>query len=137
MEQDRKKLKTLYYNSFGGTSSTAVASYISFLFEHIRRYPYPRRFQIQNNGEGNCGANTLAWSFPVLHFTDVRLCSPSYFNATELDRSGTLIHEWMHLYYFAGDIAYIWQDGFDELNSIQQLFNADAFEELVKELCDE
>jgi len=43
----------------------------------------------------------------------------------------------MHLYYFAGDIAYIWQDGFDELNSIQQLFNADAFEELVKELCDE
>jgi len=114
-----EEVKDALYNNFGATSSTAVASYISFLFEHIRRYPYPRRYMIQNNGEGNCGTNSLAWSFPVLHFTDVRLCSPCYWNATETNRSGTLIHEWMHLYYFAGDIAYIWQNEYSDLNSIQ------------------
>ena len=41
------------------------------------------------------------------------------------------------IHIFAGDIAYVWQGEFNDLNSIQQLFNADAFSELVKELCDE
>ena len=132
-----QEVRDALYNNFGGTSSTAVAAYISFLFEHIRRYPYPRKYQIQNNGEGGCGDGVAAWTFPVVHFTDVRLCNPTYWNLTDIDRSVTLIHEWTHLYYFAGDIAYIWQGEFNDLNSIQQLFNADAFSELVKELCDE
>ena len=54
-----------------------------------------------------------------------------------IQKRSTLIHEWMHLYYYAGDIVYVWQNEFKDLNSIQQLFNAASIEEPFKELCDE
>ncbi len=131
-------VKQALANHFGGTSSTFVANYIKFLFEHVRRYPYERGYQAQDQGEGLCGASTDAWTLPAVHSANVRLCRPRYWNeADDVERAGTLIHEWMHLYYFAGDIAYDWESSYSQLNTIQQLFNADAFSEFVKEICDE
>lgn len=123
---------------FGGTNSTLVSGYIKNLFRYIRSYPYDRGYQAQNEGEGLCGEFTFAWTFPAVQFANVRLCRPNYWSESDqIERAGTLIHEWMHLYYFAGDIAYDMEEEYNELNTLQQLFNADAFSELVKELCDD
>lgn len=125
-------------NHFGGTSSAIVANYIKFLFKHVRKYPYERGYQAQDQGEGLCGEFTDAWTIPTVHSANVRLCRPRYWLETnEVERAGTLIHEWMHLYYFAGDIAYDWSETYNDLTTIQQLFNADAFSEFVKEICND
>ena len=130
-------VKTALENNIGGNSSIWVARYIQFIFKYIRNYPYDRGYEAQNPGEGHCGGVTAAWTYPLVHFAAVKLCRPNYWNQSDTDRPAILIHEWMHLYYFAGDIAYSWDSDYDELNSIQQLFNAEAFEELIKEICDE
>ncbi|MEE9439674.1 MAG: hypothetical protein V3V14_11780 [Saprospiraceae bacterium] len=127
------EVKDALEQNFGGTSSTLIAGYISFLFEHVRRHPYDRGYQADNG----CSSTTIAWTFPTVQFTNVRLCRPKYWDSSELDRTETLIHEWMHLYYIAGDIAYDFSPNYSELNTLQQLLNADAFSEFVKEICDE
>lgn len=44
-------------------------------------------------------------------------------------------YEWMHLYYFAGDIAYERESDYIGLSTRETLFNAESFAELVNDLC--
>lgn len=110
--------------------------FLFILLKYIRFVSYGCDYKAQNNGTGNCGSNALAWAFPSpLMFTKVRLCRPEYWNETPLYRRGTLVHEWMHLYHGAADLAYDWEPDYSSLSTWDQLVNADSFSELVKQLC--
>jgi len=75
--------------------------------------------------------------YPAAQFTNVRLCRPNYWDEpSNTERSATLIHEWMHLYYIAGDWAYDHEHpDYERLTTLQQLLNANSFAEFVKQIC--
>ncbi len=81
------------------------------------------------------GYKELTWHYRFGHRRNVLLFRPNYWNQTPVNRSGTMIHIWMHLYYVAGDVAYDWSPDYNELNTLQQLVNADSFSEFVKQVC--
>ena len=70
--------------------------------------------------------------YPAAQFTNVRLCRPNYWDEpSDTERSATLIHEWMHLYYIANHE----HPDYKRLTTLQQLLNADSFAEFVKQIC--
>ena len=84
------------------------------------------RYKARQNGEGLCKPDTYAWAFPSNGVLDVRLC-PDYWTQDSRKRAVILIHEWMHLYFVAGDIRYEWDyPKFNNLNSLEALLNADS-----------
>ncbi|NOT37029.1 MAG: hypothetical protein HOP11_06595 [Saprospiraceae bacterium] len=121
--------------NFGGANKEILADFLSFMCKYVKFNSADCNYIRENNGSGGCGPLTFAWTIPATHLADVRLCDPMYWNETNLERSGTLIHEWFHNYYIAGDWAYDWQGKYSELNLLKALTNADSFSELIKDLC--
>jgi hypothetical protein len=83
----------------------------------------------------DCNPATLAWSYPLVQTTDIRLCNPNYFDVSSEEQWNTMIHEWTHLYFGSGDIAYNWEKKFKDLSTPQSLFNADSYSEFIKHIC--
>ncbi len=121
--------------NYGGTCNQALADYLSLMFDYVGWHLYNQGYKTELNGEGFCSSSTIAWSYPAIHFTKIRLCDPAFFNSSSREQAGTIIHESFHLNYIAGDWAYDWEAGYSQLNTIQQLTNADSFSELAKTLC--
>ncbi|MBK8628285.1 MAG: hypothetical protein IPN86_22840 [Saprospiraceae bacterium] len=124
-------IKNALVSSFNTDSKNAV-SFIKTLCQWIK-------FQSINTAyesDLNCGNSTLAWSYPAIQFTNIHLCNPNYWNVLDdQERSATMIHEMFHLYYIAGDWAYIWEEEFHGLTPLQHLTNSDSFSEFINAIC--
>lgn len=124
-------VKDALFTHFGGTSSTIVAGYIAFKLNSTRRFPYERSYFAKDD----CDPGVLASTTLLVQFANVNLCDPLFWEQPESERTNTLIHEWMHLHNLITDVRYNWEDEYNDLNTIQQLFNADAYSEFVEEIC--
>ena len=137
-----KEVQDALINNYGGAQSKLFGNFIKFLLRWVRFSSVDAEYKcvrevVTNPSPVECGPATSAWSFPAIQFTDVRICSGNYFASSDLDRAGTLVHEWFHLYYVAGDPAYQWDPRYEDLSTLRQLLNADSFSQLVKDLCGE
>jgi len=116
------------------STDKGLAKFISSLLTYVKIASTGVNFTLQNTGEGLCDGN-YAWSFPIIHFTDIRLCYPEFWNASLNTQSTVLIHEYMHLYFLAGDIAYMSDPRYPNLSTTQSIFNADSYLGLVGSMC--
>lgn len=115
--------------------SKFLATFLSNIFSYVRLFSSGTNYQLQFEGEGFCYPNSTAWSIPSWGLTDVRLCHPKYWSQTSAAQSNTLIHEWMHLYFFSNDIAYAHDPAYPNLTTTWALWNADSFAFFVSDLC--
>jgi hypothetical protein len=76
---------------------------------------------------------TLATSFWCVPGFDIRVCPP-YFAETPIERSTTLIHEWVHKFGCNFDLDYEHDSGYGSNSIITQLLNADPFANLVRDV---
>ncbi|HRI01936.1 MAG TPA: M35 family metallo-endopeptidase, partial [Saprospiraceae bacterium] len=129
------EVKTALENHFSGISKEILADFLSFMCKYVRFNSADCNYINQLNGTGYCGEFTTAWTYPATHLADVRLCDPEYWSLSNIDRSSTLIHEWFHNYFVAGDWQYEWSSKYKDLKLYQALTNADSFSNLVKDLC--
>ena len=91
-------------------------------------------YQMQDPNSGNC-EGSYAWTYPLL-IIDIYLCGSTYLNQNPIDRSETLIHEMMHVYFLRADIAYTHQiQKYFNLTDTQRLFNADSYSNFIKDIC--
>jgi len=80
------------------------ANYLIKTFEWILFNTSKTEYQMQDPNSGNC-EGSYAWTYPLL-INDIYLCGSTYLNQNPIDRSETLIHEMMHVYFLRADIAY-------------------------------
>lgn len=82
-----------------------------------------------------CDEDAIAYTYPTL-FAEINVCENNYFSQSPNDRSATIIHEMMHLYWARADLAYEWDtQKFYELTEFQSKWNADSYSAFIKELC--
>ncbi len=116
-----------------------LAEFISSLLTYIKIASTGADFVLTDNAESSidlCNGDNEAWTFPLgMGFTDIRLCYPNFWDASEEEQAKTLIHEYMHLYFLAGDIAYQWQSKYRDLSTTQSIYNADSYSELAGDMC--
>lgn len=118
-----------------GDHSEVFADMMTLLLKYVNFFAGGCEYQAQNTSEGLC-STAFAWSYPVIQLTSVKLCRPTYWNQTDTERSTTLIHEWMHLYFLAGDIAYDFETTeYSNLTFLQSIFNADSFANFIEDIC--
>lgn len=128
------KVKNEMIINFGGEYSKELADLLKFILKVIKF----RSSLCDYQASDDCPSGVLARSYRFLQVTKVELCRPNYWNGNDRDRSKTLIHEWMHLYYGADDFAYAWQwPKYSQLSAVKQFLNADSFAEFVKWVCNE
>ena len=75
----------------------------------------------------------LATTFWCVPGVDIRICS-SYFNETDIERSTTLIHEWVHKFGCSFDFGYEHETVYRTNSTLSQLLNADPFANLVRDV---
>jgi len=63
------------------------------------------------------------------------LCDPTHFNTSMSEQVTTIIHEGAHIFLSSSDIANIHENEYSQLNTIQQIFNADSFSEFSRCVC--
>lgn len=124
-------LMNLHFNS----SSNFAVEYVKLLTQWIRFQSWNTDYSSVQVGSLGCMGTTTAWSYPLVQYTPIYLCNPTYWNSSNNERPITLIHEMFHLYYIAGDWAYDWEDDYEDLNTIQSLTNADSFATFIGQLC--
>ncbi len=119
-------------SSHFNTNSTSAADFIKTLCKWIKFQSVDTQFE----SDIDCGGTTLAWSYPAIQFSNIHLCNPNYWNVqNDQERSAIMIHEMFHLYYVAGDWAYIWENKYSGLNPFQHLTNSDSFSEFINSIC--
>jgi hypothetical protein len=80
-----------------------------------------------------CSGADLATTFWCVPGIAIRLC-PSYFAQTDVERSTTLIHEWVHKYGCNFDLGYEHEAGYASNYTLTQLLNADSFSSLIRDV---
>ena len=118
------------------SSNPLVAAHVAGVFRILLYNPYERTYKVQNLNEGFCNSpDVVAWSWPLVQATSVRICRPAYFNLSSSEKASTLIHEWTHLHVGTNDWAYPQSPGFPNLNTFESLTNAASYEEFIKSVC--
>lgn len=132
-------VRTCLETHYDGANSVIFNDLIKSLLRTIQVGLRNQSYQIQGTGEGFCSPGVSAWTlpgtYPFSNLVDIRLCNPEWFNKTPLERAGTIIHEGAHVFLARADLAYDWDYAYHELNTLQQLLNADSFSELSKCIC--
>lgn len=129
-------IKNALVANFGGNYSKILAKTIKAHLAFVQDRSITATYANQMNGEGNCGPKTVAWAVPLgFEYTDIRLCDPVFWNSNVPEQWSTLIHEWMHQYLAKADFAYYGSPEYNNLNTLFQLDNADAFSEFVRDAC--
>lgn len=77
--------------------------------------------------------NELATTFWCVPGVDIRLCPP-YFNRSDIERSTTLIHEWVHKFGCNFDLGYEFESDYGSNWTLTQLLNADSFSNFVRDV---
>lgn len=77
--------------------------------------------------------NELATTFWCVPGIDIRLC-PSYFSQSAIERSTTLIHEWIHKYGCNFDLGYEHEKKYSKNRTVTQLLNADSFANFIRDV---
>ena len=127
------EVKTALHNNFGGVSNTFFAGWIKINLGLLRGMgPWAGCDCIPTDPDW-CPGTTLAYTIWCVPVFDVRLC-PEYFAEPQIERSGTLIHEWVHKYGCNFDLGYDWEPDYPKNSTFEQLLNADSFSELVKDI---
>jgi Domain of unknown function (DUF4157) len=78
-------------------------------------------------------STTRATAFWCVPGFNIRLC-PAYFNDSDIERSTTLIHEWVHKFGCNFDLNYEHESGYGSNSTVTQLMNADPFANLVRDV---
>lgn len=109
-------------------------NYLIKTFQWILFNTSTTEYQMQDPNYGNC-EGAIAWTYPLL-INDIYLCGNTYLNKNPIDRSETLIHEMMHVYFLRADLAYSHQtQKYFNLTDTQRLFNADSYSNFIKDIC--
>lgn len=117
---------------FGNNTSKLLADYLRFIAKITIFFSTNENFTLNYN----CSGTTLVRSYPLNPLSMIELCDPNFFNTTEQEQWVTIIHEAMHKYFGDFDLAYEWETGpYYNLNTLQQLINADAFAEFARVVC--
>ena len=135
------EVKYALEKNFGGANSKIAAGYLKHILRLMKYHIHFSNFRCENNSlDTYCGLTTDAYAYPFGGFlpgflpsSKITLCRPNYFNGPDFERSGTLIHEWMHFGFGRGDLGYDWQPEYYENSIFEQFFNADSFSEFVKD----
>ena len=121
-------------NSFHASSS-AFAGWVRVNLRLLRLMAPMAGYKCETTGQSAwCGPGTLAetaWCVPLF---DVRVCASIYFDQSPLERSTTLIHEWVHKYGCNFDLGYRGEPGYVGGSTLRALVNADPFAQLVKDI---
>ncbi|MBK6931955.1 MAG: hypothetical protein IPH12_14265 [Saprospirales bacterium] len=121
-------------NNFGGITNSFFAGWIKLNLYLLKGMGPWAGYDCVANGDGFCGTTTMAYTIWCVPFFDIRICDPYYFSHSPLDRSTTIIHEWVHKYGCNFDLGYDWEPDYPDNSAITQLFNADSFAEFVKDV---
>ncbi|MCO6490329.1 MAG: hypothetical protein J5I98_18085 [Phaeodactylibacter sp.] len=136
-----KEIKYALEKNFGGANSTIASGYLKYILRLMKYHIHFSNFRCEDNSlDSYCGLNADAYAYPFGGFLPgflpsgkITICRPNYFNGPGFERSGTLIHEWMHFGFGRGDLGYDWQPEYYENSLFEQFFNADSFSEFVKD----
>ncbi len=115
-------------------SSVALARWIRLNLQYLRTVAPQARYQCRNQGDEFCSANTNAFTYWCVPFTDIRICSPRYFRNGPRERSRVLVHEWVHRYGCNFDLGYYGTQGYSGASTARALINADPWSHLVNEI---
>jgi hypothetical protein len=127
------EVKTALNNNFGGSTSTFFADWIKLNINILRGMGPWAGYDCIPTDPDWCPGTTLAYTIWCVPLFDVRLC-PEYFAEPQIERSGTLIHEWVHKYGCNFDLGYDWEPDYPKNSTLEQLINADSFSEFVKDV---
>lgn len=81
-----------------------------------------------------CSSGNTAKTFWCVPFVDIRVCQPVYYSHSALERSETLIHEWVHKYGCNFDLGYAHESDYPSQWTITALINADPWSEFVQDV---
>lgn len=127
-------VKTALENSFHASGS-AFAGWVRLNLRFLHVTAPAANYQCESTGKSWwCDPGTLAETFWCVPLVDVRVCAPIYFAQTPLERSTTLIHEWVHKYGCNFDLGYRTDPGYLTASTLKALVNADPFAQLVKDV---
>ncbi len=114
--------------------STGFAKWINFNLWYLRKMAPLAGYDCKDTNSWWCGPGTLAKTFWCVPFVDIRVCYPLYFSQTPIERSATLIHEWVHKYGCNFDLGYSHEPGYQSQWTITALLNADPWSNFVKDV---
>ena len=115
-------------------SGTGFAGWVNFNLAFLRALAPLASYDCEDTGSWWCGANTLAKTFWCVPFVDIRVCQPLYFGQPDIERSTTLIHEWVHKYGCNFDLGYRDSPDYPKQWTVTALLNADPFAQFAKDV---
>lgn len=122
---------------FNGSTSNAFATWINVNLRFLWGVTWLAGYECYTGGilerTWACGPNDLATTFWCVPGVDIRLC-PSYFGQSDIERSTTLIHEWVHKYGCNFDLGYEGEPGYSQNSTLSQLLNADSFSSFIRDV---
>lgn len=127
------EVKTALLRNFKASSS-GFAGWVNMNLGLLRLMAPLASYDCEDTNSWWCGPNTLAKTFWCVPGFDIRVCQPLYFSASDLERSATLIHEWVHKYGCNFDLGYSGDPDYPRQWTISALLNADPFSEFVKDV---
>jgi len=123
---------------FNGSTSNAFATWINTNLRYLSAASNLARYECFTGGilESTWACTSpsvLATTFWCVPEFNIRLC-PTYFGQSDIERSTTLIHEWVHKYGCNLDLGYEHEKDYGSNSTITQLGNADSFANLVRDV---
>lgn len=122
---------------FHGATSNAFATWINVNLSYLWATTWLAGYECYTGGlferTWACGPNDFATTFWCVPGIDIRLC-PSYFGQSPLERSTTLIHEWVHKYGCNIDLGYEHDPEYPINWTVTQLLNADSFSSFIRDV---
>jgi len=132
------KVKAALSAHFHGATSNAFATWINLNLRILWAMTWMAGYKCYTGGilesRWACRSdNELATTFWCVPGFDIRLC-PSYFSQSAIERSTTLIHEWIHKYGCGFDLGYEHEEKYSKNRTVTQLLNADSFAKFVRDV---
>jgi hypothetical protein len=131
------KVRAALSAHFHGATSNAFATWINLNLRILWALTWMAGYECYTGGilerTWACGSNALATTFWCVPGIDIRLC-PSYFSQSAIERSTTLIHEWIHKYGCNFDLGYEHEDEYSKNRTVTQLLNADSFANFIRDV---
>jgi hypothetical protein len=122
---------------FSGSTSNAFATWINVNLRFLWGTTWMAGYDCFSNGiaerQWACTGSDLATTFWCVPLVNIRLC-PSYFGQSAVERSTTLIHEWIHKYGCNFDLGYEFEPGYSGNSTLSQLLNADSFSSFIRDV---
>ena len=122
---------------FNGATSNAFAAWINTNLRLLYALTWMAGYECFTGGilerGWACTGSDLATTFWCIPNVDIRLC-PSYFGQSDIERSTTMIHEWVHKYGCNFDLGYEHEKSYKSNSTTTQLLNADSFSNLVRDV---